>query len=100
MYGSFKYYTPVLPAIDEASVNSSGNYVSSIYLFSDMAAEGSFFCWGPVDAPGVSFDSGTGLITYVTPDVASDQKDLVVGWHSTEQPSQKPSTILPQSVSL
>ena len=77
MYDAFSFYASPLP-VSVASLSSNGKYVSPEYGFADLAAESQFVCWAPTGAPGITFNEGTGLISYVTPTDVTDQKDFVV----------------------
>ena len=82
MYGTFKFALDGFPVMN-ATLAADGNYrCDEGVKYSDMTNASAFFCWAPGDAPGVTYDTATGKLTYVTPEEVADQKDLVVAMSS------------------
>ena len=86
MYGTFKFALDGFPVMN-ATLAADGNYrCDEGAKYSDMTDASAFFCWAPGDAPGVTYNTATGKLTYVTPEEVADQKDLVVAMSSTIDP--------------
>lgn len=87
MYNSFSF---VANGIPETVARLSGDgkyYADGGVKFSDMPTESAFFCWGPLEAPGVDYNETTGKISYVTPEDVANQKDLVVSLSTVVSPN-------------
>ena len=87
MYSSFSF---VANGISETVARRSDDgryYADGGAKFSDMPTESAFFCWGPLEAPGVNYDETVGKLSYVTPEDVINQKDLLVSRSAVISPS-------------